>query len=418
MKARSVIAVCALVGVLWTAVAQAQEQSEPPAAPQDETTEAPEQPADEPEATEEPEGKKKIPFGLYVYAGAGSADVDEFNTSIVTAASHNSENLLEFDSATYARAAIGWKLANNKGDFRLIFNGFSEDGYTYRGVGRQSALPAGQGNVNVLQPLDWWILTIEDGHLHAIRTPPAWNLNDDANSNAGVDRDEVRYPTIDRDHMRDVADNLQNRWQNWDLVYGREWGPRRFQGRWFAGLRYFQYDGNMLASAWLNTADPGDGFTEGTFLRSLNFTQETSGVGPTGYLEARGNFFNQRLQLYLSGQVAFLLTDLKTDTGLFYTLVRTSTPPLVLVPLPAQLVEDRSKSIWNTNAEVGVRLKLKAGLEFDLAYQIQGYLDAVITPETIQIPQTAAQSAQGVSAVYNTQDIVLNAWRFGVGFQF
>ena len=73
MKARSVIAVCALVGALWTAVAQAQEQSEPPAAPQEETTEEPEQPADEPEATEEPEGKKKIPFGLYVYAGAGSA---------------------------------------------------------------------------------------------------------------------------------------------------------------------------------------------------------------------------------------------------------------------------------------------------------------------------------------------------------
>jgi len=88
------------------------------------------------------------------------------------------------------------------------------------------------------------------------------------------------------------------------------------------------------------------------------------------------------------------------------------------VPLPAQLEEKRDKSVWNTKAEAGLRIKLKAGLEFEFSYMIQGYLDAIINPETIQIPATIGQAAQGVSAVYNTQDITLDAWRVGVGFQF
>ena len=74
-----------------------------------------------------------------------------------------------------------------------------------------------------------------------------------------MDAEEVRYPTDEeceadpslgcRDIQKNVSDNLQNRFQNWDLLYGRVWGTRKFEGRWFAGLRYMTYEGNLPDAA-------------------------------------------------------------------------------------------------------------------------------------------------------------------------
>jgi hypothetical protein len=266
-----------------------------------------------------------------------------------------------------------------------------------------------------------------NGGMTTLRRPPQWTLNDDTNGNRVVDDGEQRYPT-DAECLanpafdcltatRSVTDDMLNRFQNWDLLYGRVWGPRNFQGRWFAGLRYFVYEGNVLAGAWLNDAVPGEGFTDGGFLRLLNFSQDMSGLGPTGLLEARWNFFNQRLQLYLNGQASFLIANVSADTGAFFTLVNVTSTGVV-APIPARLDEERDKSVWNTKAEIGLRLVFKSGLEVEAAYMAQGYLDAVLNPETIQIPQDIGQADQGISAVYTTQDIVLDAFRIGVGFQF
>ncbi|MDB4324753.1 hypothetical protein N9971_00250 [bacterium] len=426
MKVRTVIATCALVGALLAPTVFAQD-SEAPEGQAPEEAQDPAAPAATPDDSEKPKEKKKIPFGLYVYAGFGGGDPNEFNTSLVTTSTANSENTVDIDGVTYARAAIGWQLANKKGDFRLVFDGFSENDYTYESIGRSSSLPSsGPGNT-VLEPLVWWNTTIEDGTLRSIKKPPQWTLDDDSNGDLAVSQDEVRYPTDEecmadpslgcRDITKNVTDNLQNRFQNYDILYGRVWGPRRFQGRWFAGLRYMTYEGNLLSSAWLDTTTPGLGYTDGTFLRMINFSQKMTGIGPTGLLEARWNFFGQRLQVYLNGQVAFLLADLEVDSGQFFTLVTVSNPQSV-VPIPARLDEKRDKSIWNTKAEAGLRYIFKAGLELELAYMYQGYLDAILNPERIQIPGDSGEAAQGISAVYNTQDITLGAWRFGVGFQF
>ena len=82
------------------------------------------------------------------------------------------------------------------------------------------------------------------------------------------------------------------------------------------------YEGNLLAGMWLNESPPGFGYTDDTFLRLLNFSQKMSGIGPTGLLEARWNFFNQHLQVYINGQVAFLMLLECGGVSLFDTLSR------------------------------------------------------------------------------------------------
>jgi hypothetical protein len=143
-------------------------------------------------------------------------------------------------------------------------------------------------------------------------------------------------------------------------------------------------------------------------------------VGPTGILEADFNFFDQRLQLYLLGQVAFMMTSLSTDSGLFATLLSTSTSGAgtVLVPVDGRLSESRDKSTWQNAAEVGARFKLKNGLQFELAYNATGLLDVILLPNQIQIPEKIVEAPQGSSGQYKSQDYVLDGWRFGVAFQF
>ena len=55
----------------------------------------------------------------------------------------------------------------------------------------------------------------------------------------------------------------------------------------------------------------------------------------------------------------------------------------MVTPIPTQLTESRDKSVWNTKAEVGLRFRFKAGLEFDLAYMGYGATANAIQDGTI-----------------------------------
>jgi hypothetical protein len=395
------------------------------------------QPAEEPQAAEAapaPEAKKpwwKTPFSLYLYAATGAAGPDDINPSIVTTENSKfSEGTLAFDDFEAARAAIGWKLPGKKGDFRLIFNGFREDGYRFEALGLQDALGPGSTGPSTEppRPMPWWTVSIMDGQFRSVEASPLWvNIEDDANENGIAEMSEIRFndPTIELAFP--VTDDLDSQVQYVDALYGREFGGRRYSGRWWGGMRYFVYEGNVPAVAWL-----GERFTDGAFLRVLNFREETSGLGPSGFLEANFNFFDRRLVAYLQGSAAFQLANLESDTGPFFTLVR----PDAMSPLSpafARLDTSRDKSTWQTGAEIGVRLRLDVGLEVELAYYIVGLLDSVLFPQSIQVPDGIEDvpgapldddgepldvRLSAVSALYSTQDLIFEGWRFGVGFQF
>jgi hypothetical protein len=379
---------------------------------------------EEPAVTPEPadEGGEKRPFALYVEAATGGFSTEDLNTSLATASTHLSDATLSIDDVAYARAAIGWKLQHGRGDFRLNFNGFREDNYLFSAEGRASVLDPAAGTpaqTSVLDPLLWWTVNIENGHMVTERTPPWWVAAlDDANVNGAVDLEEVRYPLgVDLMAEKDVVDDLQNRTQFVDLLYGRTFGTRTWGARWWGGLRYFVYEGNIPVAAWLALSEPGAGFTDGSLIRLLQFSQKTSGWGPTGIMEADFKLFEERLVLYAQGQIAFMLLDLEMDSGPFVTYV-TDTTNLVTVPVEGYLREVRAKSTWQNSIELGVRVHLKNGLQLEAAYNVTGLLDTVLLPTDIQIPTNLLEAPQGTSALYNTQDYILDGWRAGIAFQF
>ncbi len=415
-KGIHVAAVCVLACLVWSAPASAQEQSEPPVAP-DETPDG--ETSAEPDPTEKE--KKKIPFRLYVFGAVGQSDLDDpINSTITTAADLRSDNSVSLDEVDNARFVVGWKMDNNKGFYRFTWNAFSEGAYSASFDGRSAKVSPdlGLGNIQVVNNLPWWLITIENGVITSERTPPYWDQNLDMNGNGAVDLDEVTYGDPDIAQTIDTVDDLENRIQTADLTYGRSWGGRRYSGQWYAGMRYSVYEGNVRAGAWLNTNRPGQGYTDGSLIRLLNLRQEYSGLGPVGMMEAQFNFFDQRLQLYGRAEAAFQLSELTVETGTIFTFVNTTTPPIITIPIPTNLTETRDKSTWQTQVEAGARWKFKFGLELEVAYQIQGFLDIVLLPSSIQIPTTPGQAVNGTSAVYNSHDMVFNSWRVGAGFQF
>jgi hypothetical protein len=407
--------VCALAGG-WPASAQ----TEPP------PTGAPPAPTEE--------KKAKAPFGLYLEAGFGVSDGKDLDLSMSTLSSHVTTTTLSWEELSNARAAVGWKLADRKGDFRLVFNGYSEQGYGLESTGLVSQIVPGPSGTQPLfsSPIPWWDLSIHDGSLTAVRTPNTWipgedtdadgvleenePANSDTNRNGFVDPGEQTVEAADLTVTRGMADNLQNRAQHWDFLYGNNWGPPRFRGRWWAGLRYFQYDGNVLATAWLATTELGLGYTEGEFYRLLNFAQGTKGGGPTASLEAQFRFFREHLALFVMGQAAFVVLSVEAETGPFMTTVRDETGATVTVA--GELSESLTKSTWQTGFEGGLRYRFDNGLELELVYNVTGYLDTVLAPTSIRIPATTSEARFGTSAIYRTQDHVFDGWRAGVSFQF
>ena len=113
-----------------------------------------------------------------------------------------------------------------------------------------------------------------------------------------------------------------------------------------------------------------------------------------------------------------MIMNINMDTGLFTTLVETTGQVGAKVPIPGHLEESQTKSTWQTGAELGMRLRLKNGLKLEASYGIVGFLDAIMLPTQLRIPDNQQEAAQGTSAIYNTQDYVLTGWRAGIAFQF
>jgi len=391
------------------------------------------------------EKRSKLPFALYLFTGVGAGEADAFNSSIQTTTNRISTNALELDEVEVGRFVIGWKLPNQKGDFRIRWDGYAEKSYTFNASGQQAILgldataPIETFSYNnpATFPLKWWDVQITDGMLDSWRNPPVWWDDLDANGNTLPDPDEIVYdlpgdfvvpnPTTNEYDIfssyptafsMPTDDDLGNQYINIDLLYGREWGGRRYNGRWWTGLRYYEYKGNMLAAAWLQSSGVGRGYTDGLFLPLLNFHQESKAVGPTGALELNLNYFQRKLVLFGGVQAALMIANLEMDTGEFFTFVQAGSDSNALLSVPARLHTDRDKSVWHSRAEVGIRINLTSGVRIEAAYQINGYLDTILLPKAIQIPASTTQIRNGVSAIYSTQDIVLDTFRAGIGFQF
>ena len=409
MRLTGVLTITALLAFLCVA-------GTPAIAQQGDDSDQPAQPADAPAVPDEPQETAKKPFALYVSVGYGETSTDPLNTSIQSSSLSNAVSALEFDQS-WTKSAIGWKFANGKGDVRLVYNGYREDSYSFTSQGFDSTYLGPDTNPPVDSPLPWWTLKIENGVLQAERTPPTWDaIVDDADGDGIVDLAEVVFAAPDLAHTLSVTDDLQGSIQFADLLYGRNFGGRRFDARWWAGLRRFSYEGNVLATGWISSLTfPGSGFTDGTFLRLLNLRQKTEGTGLTTSIESRFNFFDKRLQLYLAGQVAFMVMDLEVDSGEFFTVISVNN---LITPAFARLQTTRDKDSWQTMGEAGLRIHLKNGLSLELAYNISGFLDVVLTSPEIQIPLTQQEAGQGTTAIYNTQDIVTDGGRAGISFQF
>jgi len=380
------------------------------------------------------EAKKKPPFGLFLSVAYGSASADTIDLSNSTLSSHTTSTTLTLDEHSYSQAAVGWRLGNNKGDFRLVFSGYSEQSYELEssGLAGQVQVPSGTNQPQFNDNLPWWKLSIANGILTSVRTPRTWTPGVDTNGNGVIDPDEPANNDANRNGFVDVgeetilapdltieraiSDNLENRAQHWDALYGNSWGPRRFRGRWWAGLRYFQYEGNVFGTGWLTTTPPGYGFTDGAFLHVLNYAQKTTGGGPTASMEAQFKFFRERFTLYGKAQVAFVVLSLDSDTGPFFTIVQDADGNDL--PAPARLTESVSKSTWQNMIEGGARYRFDNGLELELTYNVTGYLDAVLLPTSLRIPANSQEARFGTSAIYRTQDLVYDGWRAGISFQF
>lgn len=392
----------------------AQDDPAPPAAP----------PADDSTVQVEPQepAKKKFRNGLYVYAAWGQGESRDIDASIETLVRRTATSTFSLPEVDYGRAGIGWKLPEHKGNFRLLYTGYREGSFDFLSTGSESALDVSlPATIGINDNLLWWTVTGEPGSLVSNRTPPQWDTSVDANGDGRADQDEVFYNAPDLTVSVGLTDDLQNRVFTTDLLFGNSFGGRRFGSHWWGGFRVYGYDGNVLAGAWLDPGGAGrqgEGWTDGSFMPVLILNQETSGWGPTGSMSADFKFFDERLTLYLMGQVAFLMTDIKLETGTFFTTTIPIGGPQVVIPAPAELTEVRSKSVWNTTGEIGIRVNLKNGLEFEVAYNSTGFLDAVLLPLELRVPSSAIEGPQGSSATYRTRDLIIQAWRAGIGFQF
>jgi len=387
--------------------------------------ESPASDADDPAASGGSASKRKV--ALYFEVGRGIASAEDLDVSLETEATITSENTLKLEDMIYGRAAIGWKLDKGKGDIRLRYTGFREDGYEYSGIGRTRGLdpglvlPPNTPVPTVIDPLVWWNVHIADGMLTSERTPPQWSPSSDVNQNGDVDLGEEFYlADPDFSQTRSVTADLQNTVQFTDLLYGRTFGKRRYSARWWGGIRHFTYEGNVLATAWLSSAadrNEGNGYTDGAFLRPLVLEQDSSGWGPTGALEVDFNFFDSRLSLYIQGQFAFMVASIDYESAPFFTIAQeTSGSPLI--PIQAQISESLTKSIWQNSAEVGLRVNLKSGVGFEFSYGVTGLLDIVVLPTHLRIPANPLEASQGTSATNRTRDMVFTGWRAGLSYQF
>ncbi len=362
-------------------------------------------------------------FALFVDVATGTTDLGDLNASTGTGLAFDAVSRLTLDGMRQVEMTVGWTLPYDRGYFAVRFDGYREDGYDLSTRGLSSLFivePGGTSDstgANVL----WWTLDVASGNLRAERFPRTWNpAVDDANGNGIADPEEIQIAsTPDLVADRRITDDLQNAFQTVDLLYGREFGKRRVGGFWSAGLRHFIYQGNIVTPAWLREPGlfPGVGFTDGAALPMLVFSQDTTGTGPTGSLGVVTRLLDERLQFYLEGRIAFVVSSLETDSGDFYTLLRDTTTQITY-PAPAHLHGSVKKDTWNTMAEIGVRFRVARGLDLRASYFDGAFQDAVLLPSDLSVPENFEQFRRGTSAVYATQDLKVSGWRAGLRFQF
>ncbi len=382
--------------------------------------------AQETDANEEadaPAVKIKRPWSLYVSVAAGTADADEIDSSIETTAASRAESILSLDDQSYGRAVVGWKFQNDKGDLQVIWNGFREEEYRLTGGGDQAFIDLAASGIasqpNVVTPVRWWTLDVANGVQTSTRSGPIWNAGLDVNGDNAAQPGEVTYDPMNAITVTSaVPDNLQNRLQSIDIVYGREFGTRRYSSRWFAGVRYYTLEGTVPAAAWMLGGDAiaGAGFTDGQSVNLLAFYNETTGIGPTVSMSFDVKFFGDKLRLFAQGQAALALTTIDSTSNPFQTFVVDTDG--FLESADGQLTASRNKSTWSNQLDLGVMWQFANGVGFEVSYSIMGMLDAYLLPTNLRIPVSEIEINSGSSAIYNTQDYVLNTLRAGVSFQF
>lgn len=401
-----------VAGVLCVSIAPLRAEEEPAPA---EPPKPPAEPAGDKDAGKPPWwGGKNL---LYLEIGYGQSSLDTIVTSVPTEEGNFSRNDYDIDETTVGRLAVGWTLPDGRGQFLLSYDAIKEDGYTFDAVGEQARVLG--SDESPLEPLPWWFVTIRDGNLSTVRTPPFWDPTvDDADGDGRPSLNEVHYPTTDVQVSAAVAKDLNNKLEFWDALYRREFGGRRIWGSWSAGGRYFSYGGSIPMAAWLliagNTA--GAGYTDGVENRILSFRQDTSGFGPTGSLGVNFGFFRRRLVLYAGARVAYLISSLETGSGDFNTFIQGSGGELT--PAPANLSFSVDKSVWQLQAEASAKLEVAPGLKLSVEYRHAGFEDAMVYPVSISIPDNLPQIPQGTLAVFGTRDFRVQTIVAGLSYQF
>lgn len=360
-------------------------------------------------------------FALFLEVATGTSQPDGIDPSLATGTRNSSWNSLSFDDFDYARAAIGWTLPHDRGNFSIVFTGYDESGYNLSARGEAYEYITGGGSISAPEPtfpILWWELDIGDGVLTSTGSSPTWLPIDDVNGNEIPDPEEIRYdPEGINTATKAVTDTLQNQFQTVDVLYGRKFGGRRLGGRWAAGMRHFEYTGNIPAAAWLGVGLTGTGYTDGHFILPLVFYQEASGTGPTGSLGIVYSMFREKLVVYAEGRIAFLIQSLDSDSGDFFTIVNDPETGN-LRPLNSRLQNSIDKDVWNVGFEAGMTYIIGSGLSLEVAYHVQSYQDTILLPTRLSIPETVDQILQPTSAIYNTQDIMTDGFRAGLKFQF
>lgn len=403
-------------------VARAEEPAPKPAAPA--TPAKPD--AAKPEAAK-PAAKKEPFFGdrfaMYLDVQGGPAKIDSLVNPITTTSNASTASEITLDGNKTGRFTIGWTLPRGRGQYLFRFTGVADGKYKVDATGYQrSYIQTGGGSSQTpVDELPWWQLNIDNGTLHATKTPPVWDSGtDDANNNGFPDRNEIRFPATTVDLTSSVPDDLGNNLQTYDLYYRREFGGVRYRGAWYAGGRYLNYDGAMPCPAWVvgTIAVSGFGFTDGIANKLILMKQSTSGWGPVGGGEADFNFFRQRLTIYGVVEAAFLLEKLDGKSEPFTFLAFNQQGGTVFIPGEGFISKSISKSAWNTSIEIGARVKVAEGFHLFVNVTARGYLDTVVFPDSLSIPANATQFSLGTLATFVTRDIVTNSANLGLSFQF
>lgn len=357
---------------------------------------------------------------LYVEAGYGTNSVDDIDASVYTNQILRANNRFSIEDAETGRFALGWLLPYDRGRFTVVFNGVAEKGYRFDSSGqRVDLVPIPPENTRQAAGLvDWWVLHAEDGRLDTAGFSPFWLQANDANGNGVVEPSEVTYdPYVSISSS--APESFLNRVQTWDALFEREWGGRRYRGRWTAGARYFVYEGNVPVGAWLTVNAPEQrvGFTDGLLARPLVFNLEATGIGPTASLEGQLRFFRDRLVLYGKTRFAFLLQTDEADSGPFAILVQDGAGT-ALIHVPTRVIRKQDKSAWQLHAEIGARIRIAPGTHLLVSYEKAGYQDSLLLPVAFTVPEFETRIGQGTTTLFNTRDLRISTLNAGISFQF